>query len=90
MKAKREHRVPLSEGALAVLREMEKQKSADTDYVLPGRKKGASMSNMAMLALLRRMKRDDVTAHGFRAGRSAVTPLRKERPCDAQRGNSGE
>lgn len=25
------------------------------------------MSNMALLALLRRMKRDDITAHGFRS-----------------------
>lgn len=67
MKAKKEHRVPLSEDALVVLREMDKQKAGEDGYVFPGRKKGAGMSNMAMLALLRRMKRDDITAHGFRS-----------------------
>ncbi len=36
------------------------------DYVFPGRKAKSPISNMAMLALLRRMGRD-VTAHGFRS-----------------------
>lgn len=67
MKARREHRVPLSEGALAVLREAEKLRIGDAPFVFPGSKKDAALSNMSMLALLRRMARDDLTVHGFRS-----------------------
>jgi integrase len=35
--------------------------------VFPGGKRGQPLSNMALLMLLRRMKRDDLTAHGFRS-----------------------
>lgn len=69
MKAGREHRVPLSEAALAVLREAAKQRDGEAPdaFVFPGGKRGRGLSNMALLALLRRMKRDDLTAHGFRS-----------------------
>lgn len=69
MKAGREHRIPLSEGALAVLREAAKVRQSDdpTAFVFPGAKSKSPLSNMAMLALLRRMKRDDLTTHGFRS-----------------------
>ena len=67
MKAGKEHRVPLSEGAIAALREAEKIRTNDNPYVFPGEKKASPLSNMAMLALLRRMKRDDLTVHGFRS-----------------------
>jgi integrase len=67
MKAGREHRVPLSADAVAILREVAKLKSDDNGYVFPGRKEGQPLSNMAFLALLRRMGRDDITAHGFRS-----------------------
>ena len=33
----------------------------------PGNAKGSPLSNMALLMMLRRMKRDDITAHGFRS-----------------------
>jgi integrase len=36
-------------------------------FVFPGGKQGEPFSNMAFLMLLRRMKRDDLTAHGFRS-----------------------
>jgi integrase len=39
----------------------------DGDFVFPGGKKGMPHSNMAMLAVLKRMGRDDLTAHGFRS-----------------------
>ena len=39
----------------------------ESDFVFPGGKKGRPLSNMAMLAVLKRMKRDDLTAHGFRS-----------------------
>jgi integrase len=67
MKAGREHRVPLSSRALGILEEMQAHRRADDGFVFPGGKPGQSLSNMAFLMLLRRMKRDDVTAHGFRA-----------------------
>lgn len=67
MKAGKEHRVPLSEDALAVLREAAKLRVDNAEFVFPGGKKSAGLSNMAMLALLRRMKRTDLTAHGFRS-----------------------
>jgi integrase len=67
MKAGREHRVPLSARALAILEEMQAHRHADDGFVFPGGKPGKPLSNMAFLMLLRRMKRDDLTAHGFRA-----------------------
>ncbi|HLG87786.1 MAG TPA: integrase arm-type DNA-binding domain-containing protein [Alphaproteobacteria bacterium] len=66
MKAAREHRVPLSDDALAVL-EAARKLDPDGEYVFPGGKKDSPLSNMAMLALLRRMGRDDLTTHGFRS-----------------------
>jgi integrase len=70
MKASREHRVPLSDAALAVLREAAQLRfdgSVDAP-VFPGAKARKPLSNMAMLALLRRMGRGrDLTAHGFRS-----------------------
>jgi integrase len=35
--------------------------------LFPGRKQGKPLSNMAMLVLLERMKRKDLTVHGFRS-----------------------
>jgi integrase len=67
MKAKRQHRVPLSARALAILEEMQPHRSADDGFVFPGGKPGKPLSNMAFLMLLRRMGRADLTAHGFRS-----------------------
>jgi integrase len=36
-------------------------------FVFPGSKRGKPLSNLAFLMLLRRMDRDDLTAHGFRS-----------------------
>ena len=65
MKAGREHRVPLSGAAVAVLKTM--QTGRQSDYIFPGRKRRKPLSNMAMLVLLRRMGRGDLTGHGFRS-----------------------
>lgn len=65
MKAKKEHRVPLCARALSILDEL-RQVSVG-DFVFPGRSEGTALSNMAMLQLLRRMGRDDLTVHGFRS-----------------------
>ncbi|WP_333877712.1 tyrosine-type recombinase/integrase [Methylobacter sp.] len=63
MKAEREHRVPLSADALTILNDMAAVRI--NDYVFPSTKKG--LSNMAMLAVLKRMDRADITVHGFRS-----------------------
>jgi integrase len=65
MKAEREHRVPLSGAALAVLKQM--QALRHPNVVFPGDRRGKPLSNMAMLMMLRRMGRGDLTAHGFRS-----------------------
>jgi len=65
MKADVEHRVPLSHEAMAVLRRMEAQKV--NDVIFSGQTPGRALSNMALLMMLRRMNRDDITAHGFRS-----------------------
>jgi integrase len=67
MKAGREHRVSLSGRALAILEEMQTHRHGDDGFVFPGGKVGKALSNMAFLMLLRRMKHEDLTAHGFRA-----------------------
>ena len=63
-KAGREHRVPLSDRAMTILREMEKAKAGD--YVFPGNRAKRPLSNMAFEMLLRRAK-SKFTAHGFRS-----------------------
>ena len=64
MKGGRQHRVPLSVEALAVLNKA--SKGDPEDFVFAGRKK-RSLSNMALLMLLRRMDRANLTVHGFRS-----------------------
>ena len=64
MKSGRIHRVPLSTASLALLKEV---RGLDPVYVFPGLKVGKPISNMAFLMTLRRMNRQDLTAHGFRS-----------------------
>jgi len=66
MKGAREHRVPLSAQALAVL-ERVRELSAAKGLIFPNANKRKQLSNMAMLATLKRMGRGDLTAHGFRS-----------------------
>lgn len=65
MKAGRVHRVPLSAPAVALLRELKKERTGD--YVFPGAKAGRPLSNMSLTAVLKRMGRTDITTHGFRS-----------------------
>ena len=69
MKAEREHRVPLSEPALAVLSEMSAMRTSPdpSTLVFPGQSEGRPLSDMTLTAVLRRMGRGDLTAHGFRS-----------------------
>jgi integrase len=71
MKGRKEHRVPLSPAALAIIKQMAAIRCRA--FVFPGGREGRPLSNMAFLMLLRRMGRDDLTAHGFRR-RSATGP----------------
>jgi integrase len=65
MKGGKEHRVPLPDAALAILENMAAIRQSD--FVFPGGKANRPLSNMAFLMLLRRMRRGDLTAHGFRS-----------------------
>ena len=65
MKGNREHRVPLCERAVEIVEEMAKAKVSD--FIFPGTKPGMSLSIMALDMLLRRMKADQFTVHGFRS-----------------------
>lgn len=65
MKAAKEHRVPLSGQALAILEELAKAKRGD--FVFAGQQATKPLSGMAMEMVLRRMKVEDVTVHGFRS-----------------------
>ena len=65
MKAGREHRVPLTSRAVALLQHLETVRSSD--FVFPGQRRGKPLSNMAMEMVLRRMKIEDATVHGFRS-----------------------
>ena len=67
MKAQREHRVPLSQESIRVLKAAKKlQSDEDVAAVFEGRR-GKSMCTAGMSAALKRMKRTDVTVHGFRS-----------------------
>jgi integrase len=68
MKAAREHRVPLSDAAFALLQGMSPAgvEVAPDQLVFPGAKKDTQLSDMSLTAVLRRMK-VDATAHGFRS-----------------------
>lgn len=65
MKAGKEHRVPLSARALAIVAALHETRVSD--YVFPGQKNDRPLSNMAFEMLMRRMKADAFTAHGFRS-----------------------
>jgi integrase len=65
MKNGKEHQVPLSGPAVAVLERM--SKIAIGEYVFFGQASGRPLSNMALLVLLRRMNRTNITSHGFRS-----------------------
>ena len=65
MKSGREHRVPLSDRALAIIAELAPLREGGR-FVFPATT-GRGLSNMAMLMLLERMGRADITVHGFRS-----------------------
>jgi len=67
MKAGREHRVPLTEPALQLLRTAVREETNPYVFISP-MLKDKGLSNMAMTNVLKRMKRKEgVTVHGFRS-----------------------
>lgn len=66
MKAGRLHRVPLSQRAVQILRDLHHD-PAPEQHIFPGQKSDRPLSNMAMEMMLRRMRIDDITVHGFRS-----------------------
>ena len=68
IKAGREHRVALSAAAVDLLRQLLKERTAEPqEWIFKGQRGDKHLSNMAMLLLLRRMNRTDITVHGFRS-----------------------
>ena len=71
MKARREHRVPLTKESLAILGKT--PKIHGNPYVFPGSRSNRPLSNMALLQLMRGMgygvneDRGDYVPHGFRS-----------------------
>jgi integrase len=63
MKAGKEHRVPLSTAAMALLAAMPRRDG----LIFPGRSESVALSDMSLTAVLRRMGRTDITIHGFRS-----------------------
>ena len=55
--------MPLSDAVRSLLDDLPKT----DDFVFPGQRTNKGLSNMAMLTLLRRMNRKDITVHGFRS-----------------------
>jgi integrase len=64
MKARKEHRVPLSDAAMAIIDKMAEIRQAD--LVFPGRY-GRGMAAVGMLAVARKTAGARVTTHGFRS-----------------------
>jgi integrase len=64
MKGGREHRVPLSDRALQILKAMQTRKVSG--FIFPGSKPDRPLSVMALEMVLRRAK-IDATVHGFRS-----------------------
>src|SRR6478672_7484466 len=65
MKAGREHRIPLSNPAISILKQL--RGTDGGEFVFAGQKPKKPLSNMAMALVLRRMKIGNATVHGFRS-----------------------
>jgi integrase len=65
MKARKEHRVPLSPQAVKLLKGLPSHNNGG--LLFPSSKPSLPLSNMTLAAVLKRMERSDLTAHGFRS-----------------------
>ncbi len=67
MKAGREHRVPLSDAALAILQAMQAHKRGDDSLVFPGGKIARPLSDVALSKALAAVAGPGFTVHGLRS-----------------------
>jgi integrase len=67
MKSGREHRTPLSDPALAVMREMAQFGSRPDDLVFPSARSGAAISDVTLTKAVRDAGEHGATVHGFRS-----------------------
>jgi integrase len=70
MKSGKQHRVPLSDAALDILRHQSRTNQTlaiRSEFVFPGRNPEKPLSDAAALELLKRMRRSDITPHGMRS-----------------------
>jgi integrase len=81
-KAGKEHRVPLSDPAMAIVEAMAALRQGD--FIFPGGKARRPLNNRALLMTLRRMGRDDLTAHGFRSSFSDWCAERTAYPSEVR------
>ena len=65
MKAAREHRVPLSDRAVAILEKLFKARTGD--FVFPSPRGQRPLSHVAMAKVMRRLEVEQATVHGFRS-----------------------
>jgi len=65
MKAGTEHRVPLSDRAIEILKPL--KEAQVSEYVFPGHKLNRALSDMTLTKLLKRWKIEKTTVHGFRS-----------------------
>ncbi|WP_294538754.1 site-specific integrase [uncultured Rhodoblastus sp.] len=66
MKAGRPHRVPLSDRAVEILKDA-RPLANRSGLIFPGARSEKPLSDMTLTAVLRRMGRGELTAHGFRS-----------------------
>ncbi|HCM9123280.1 TPA: integrase [Enterobacter hormaechei subsp. oharae] len=64
LSAAKEHRVPLSDAVVALLKDLPRLK--DNNHVFPA-PRAETLSDMSLLAVLKRMGHSDLTQHGFRS-----------------------
>jgi integrase len=65
MKGGKEHRVPLSDRAVELLRALPAEDG--NDFVFMGSRPGTGLSNTTLTQVLKRMNHDGITVHGFRS-----------------------
>jgi integrase len=65
MKAGKEHKMPLSAAAIAILKKMAAIRHSD--YIFPGYKHGRPLGHNGLWALARRVADADITVHGLRS-----------------------
>jgi integrase len=79
-------RVPLSDRAIELLKALPREDG--NPYVFIGSAPGMPLSNMAMLVLIKRMGRDNLTVHGFRSTFQGLGQRADQLPEPRQRGRA--